>query len=890
MRTEDPRPIKLVDYQPPAFLIDEVHLTVELDPAAEATRVTGELKLRRNPSSADPRAPLVLDGEKLKLQSVHLNGEVLSANQYLLDEEHLTLPEVPDGPFTVTTEALISPKDNTALNGLYFSDGIFCTQCEPEGFRRITYYLDRPDVMASFRTRIIGASDATPVLLSNGNLEASGTLEDGRHYAEWHDPFLKPAYLFALVAGRLGHIEDKFVTRSGRDVTLQIYVEPGNEARAHYAMDALKRSMKWDEERFGREYDLDIFMIVAVSTFNMGAMENKGLNVFNDKFILASPETATDADYAGIESVIAHEYFHNWTGNRITCRDWFQLCLKEGLTVFRDQEFTSDMRSRPVKRIADVRGLRGFQFPEDQGPLAHPVRPSSYIEINNFYTATVYEKGAEICRMMYTLTGREGFRAGMDTYFERHDGEAATVEDFVHAIGDGAGQDLTPFLTWYAQAGTPDLTATARYDSEAKSFELQLTQNQKPTPGQTEKKPLPIPVAVGLIGPDGQDMPLKLAGEANVAPETTKVLLLNEREQSFRFEGIEARPVPSILRGFSAPVTLHDDLSEEDRVFLMIHDSDPFNQWEAMQRYATRAVTQAIASGEAPTAGAKALAEAFRLLLEDPQTDADYAAQALLLPSEIQLAQSIGENVDPQAVHDVRETLRHAIAAEIAPSLHKAYESHRLSGPYRPEAEDAGHRALRNVCLGYLAVAPAGAIEASDGIALAKRQFDEADNMTDEIAALGVLSHFERPERSAALSSFYEQWQGDHLVMDKWFSLQAMSMLDGTLDEVKALTRHPLFNLRNPNRVRAVIGAFASGNPLHFHRKDGSGYRFITDKVLEIDPLNPQLAARLLNSFRSWRQMEPGRRALMREQLERVAGTEPLSRDVYEIATKTLAD
>jgi aminopeptidase N len=582
MRPEDPRPVLLKDYAPPPYLIGEVRLEIELDPAA--TRVRARLKMRRNPKAA--RAPLVLDGQKLTLHEVSIDGETLSGNAYQTDGEHLTIPDAPDGEFMLETVTTCGPEANTQLIGLYRSNGIYCTQCEAEGFRRITYYLDRPDVMAVFTTRIVADEKVAPVLLSNGNLTASGKLGGRRHFAEWHDPFPKPAYLFALVAGDLAHVEDKFVTMSGREVTLRIFVEPGNEDRCAYAMDALKRAMRWDEVTFGREYDLDIFMIVAVSAFNMGAMENKGLNVFNDKYVLARPDTATDADYASIEAIIAHEYFHNWTGNRITCRDWFQLCLKEGLTVFRDQEFSSDMRSRPVKRIADVRLLRSHQFPEDQGPLAHPVRPDSYIEINNFYTATVYEKGAELVRMIHTLAGAKRFRKGMDLYFKRHDGEAATVENFLDALADGAKLDLSQFRRWYAQAGTPEVLASGRYDAARKTYTLKVSQVCAATPGQPLKEPYHIPLAVGLVGADGKDMALSLDAEEK-ASGTTRILNLTERTQTFRFSNVGEKPVPSLLRGFTAPVTLSTNLKARDWVFLMTHDSDPFNRWEAAQRYAS---------------------------------------------------------------------------------------------------------------------------------------------------------------------------------------------------------------------------------------------------------------------------------------------------------------
>ncbi|MGB5091920.1 MAG: aminopeptidase N [Parvibaculum sp.] len=882
MRPETPRPILLAEYQAPHFLIDQVALDITLDPLA--THVHSRLEMRPNPACKS-RGALVLNGEKLVLHEVRINGETLSANAYSLEDEYLTIADVPENPFTLETVTSCAPVENTALTGLYLASDIYCTQCEAQGFRRITYYLDRPDVMAVFRTRITGDKSAVPVLLSNGNLVGSGDLANGQHFAEWHDPFPKPAYLFALVAGDLAMVEDKFTTMSGRDVCLRIFVEKGNEDRCAYAMGALQRSMKWDEEVFGREYDLDIFMIVAVSAFNMGAMENKGLNVFNDKYILARPDTATDADYGAIEAIIAHEYFHNWTGNRITCRDWFQLCLKEGLTVFRDQAFTADMRSRPVKRISDVRLLRAHQFPEDNGPLAHPVRPDSYIEINNFYTATVYEKGAEIVRMIHTLAGPEKFRKGMDLYFERHDGEAATVEDFLSALADGTGLDLTQFKRWYEQAGTPELIASGHYDATAKTYTLSLSQITAPTPGQSVKEPYHIPVAVGLIDAAGKDMPLQLLGEAT-SRDTTTVLNLTQREQKFTFVNVASRPVPSLLRNFTAPVKLTTNLNERDWVFLMSHDSDPFNRWEAAQRYATSLLQSMVASQQDGTPSRKgtALAEMLHGLLSDPDVDPEYAAQMILLPSEQTIAQIIGNNVDVDAIHAARDALRLSLAEQLKDTLLATYQRFRIEGPYRPEARDAGWRALRNGCLAYLGILPG-----SDGEALVVEHFHSATNMTDSMAALGILANIDTPARLEALERFYDQWHDDHLVMDKWLMLQATSALPGTLGEVKRLTAHPVFTMRNPNKVRALITSFASANQLRFHAGDGAGYHFIADKVLELDQLNPQVAARLLGAFKSWRQFEPKRQALMAHELTRIVETEGVSRDVFEIASKTLA-
>lgn len=879
MKTDDPRPILLKDYTPPAFAIRETWLEIELDP--KATRVRAKLKIERQGSK---KAPLVLDGEKLNLLDVRLNGEKLSANQYLVDDQHLTIPDLPEGSFEVETLASFAPRDNLSLSGLYLSGGIYCTQCEAEGFRRITYYIDRPDVMALFTTRIIADSKTAPVLLSNGNLVKSGRLENGRHFAEWHDPFPKPSYLFAMVAGDLGHVEDKFITCSGREVTLRIFVDPGNEERCLYAMDSLKRAMRWDEEVFGREYDLDIFMIVAVSAFNMGAMENKGLNVFNDKYILARSDTATDADYAAIESIVAHEYFHNWTGNRITCRDWFQLCLKEGLTVFRDQQFTSDMRSAAVARINDVRGLRNLQFAEDGGPLAHPVRPSSYIEINNFYTATVYEKGAELVRMIYTLAGPKRFRRGMDLYFQRHDGQAATVEDFVSSLADGAKLDLAQFSRWYSQAGTPEIIASGRYESSRKTYSLKLTQITPPTPGQSKKEALHIPIAVGLIGEDGKDIKLQLDGDK--APKgTSRILNLTEQEQTFRFRNVTSKPVPSLLRNFSAPVRLTANLKDRDWAFLMAHDRDPFNRWEASQRVATGLLLSLIGATQAKRALRldPAFGDAFVRILTSKKLDPDYAALMLTLPSEQMLAQSMGKNIDVDAIHQAREFLRAALAQHMKKPLLATYHAFRSDEDYSPDAAQAGRRSLRNTCLSYLAAL------GQEGTELAMQQFHAARNMTDQIAALGLLANVEGPQRQEALSAFYEQWRIEHLVLDKWLMLQATSALPETLREVKDLTRHKAFTMQNPNKVRALIGSFANGNQLRFHEAGGAGYTFVADKVLELDALNPQVAARLLGAFKTWRQFEARRRALMKKEITRIVGTPGISRDVYEIAVKTLA-
>jgi aminopeptidase N len=877
MRTDIAQPIRLSDYRPPDWLVDTVHLDVSLHPTE--TRVRARLALRPNPQA--PAAPVVFDGDGLALISLKIDGAEVPAAAFSATPERLTIPQAPNGPFTLEIETKVDPSANTQLSGLYRSSGTYCTQCEAEGFRRITYFPDRPDVMAVYTTRIEADKTEAPVLLSNGNLVESGDLGNGRHFAAWHDPHPKPSYLFALVGGDLGCVEDKFRTMSGRDVVLRIYVEHGKEDRCAYAMDALKRSMRWDEEAFGREYDLDIFMIVAVSDFNMGAMENKGLNVFNDKYVLASPETATDGDYARVEAVIAHEYFHNWTGNRITCRDWFQLCLKEGLTVFRDQEFSADMRSRSVKRIADVRGLRAAQFIEDAGPLAHPVRPEQYKEINNFYTSTVYEKGAELVRMIQTLIGKESFRKGMDLYFARHDGEAATVEQFVQCFADASGRDMTPFMRWYSQAGTPVVSVTTRYDAEAKTFTLECRQTLAPTPGQPHKQPMPIPLHTGLLAKDGSDLPLFPGSHA-----TSDVLELNEAEQTFTFINVPERPVLSTNRGFSAPIKLETDLAEDDFAFLAAHDSDPFNRWQSLQTISTRLLienTSLIRSGQPPRADERLIAALARLL-EDQSLEHAFVALSLVPPDEGDIAREIGREIDPDAIYRARQALRVDIGARLGAALSTVYNRLATSGGYSPDAANAGRRSLRNVALDLMA-APG----TPDAIARAARQFEAADNMTDRVAALSVLSQHDVLERDRALDDFYRRYADDALVIDKWLALQAMAPRPETLQRVKALTAHPAFSMTNPNRVRSLIGAFAQGNATQFNRADGAGYDYIADVILALDPKNPQVASRMTTAFRTWRTLESARQAKAEAALRRIQGTSGLSRDVSDIVERALA-
>jgi len=879
MRTDIAQPVHLKDYRPPDWLVETVRLDVSLHPMASRVRAT--LALKPNPHTAS--APLILDGDGLSLVSLRLNGNPLPPDSYVSSSDSLTIPQPPNAPFTLEIETIVDPSANTQLSGLYRSNGTYCTQCEAEGFRRITYFPDRPDVMAVYTTRIEADKRETPVLLSNGNLVESGDTQDGRHFAVWHDPHPKPSYLFALVGGDLACVEDRFLTMSGRNVTLRIYIEHGKEDRTAYAMDSLKRAMRWDEDVFGREYDLDIFMIVAVSEFNMGAMENKGLNVFNDKYVLASPDTATDADFAHIEAVIAHEYFHNWTGNRITCRDWFQLCLKEGLTVFRDQEFSADMRSRAVKRIADIRNLRATQFIEDAGPLAHPVRPETYKEINNFYTTTIYEKGAELVRMVRTLIGPEKFRVGMDLYFARHDGEAATVEQFIRCFAEASGREFSQFMRWYSQAGTPEVTVHGHFDAARKTYLLECRQVVPATPGQPLKEPMVIPLSLGLLGKDGRDIPLKPStGE----PLTTGVLVLTDQATSFELVDVNERPVLSINREFSAPVKVISDLDADDLAFLAAHDSDPFNRWQALQTISARLLIENVEASRAGRAMRidNRLMVALANILNDSALEPAFVALVLVPPGEADIARDIGRDVDPDAIFRARSALRAAIGGRLAPQLSALYSRLYTAGGYSPDARSAGRRALRNVALDLMA-----ATGKSAEIARAYQQYTTADNMTDRMAALATLSLHDVVERQPALDDFYARYSSDALVVDKWFSLQATVPEPGALDKVRSLTAHPAFSLANPNRVRALIGAFAQGNPTQFNRADGAGYEFVADTVRALDPKNPQVSARLATAFRTWRMLESGRRAKAEAALTRLKTTPGLSRDLSDIVERALA-
>jgi aminopeptidase N len=876
------RPKVLKAYAPPEYLVGEVELAFDLDPTA--TRVRSKLRLRPNSKVATAGSPLKLDGENLSLENVALEGKPLAPGDYVLDEKLLTIPGVPGHPFTLEIATRCDPESNTALSGLYRSRGTYCTQCEPEGFRRIAYFPDRPDVLAVYTVRIEAPRDTTPVLLSNGNPVAAGELPGtGRHYAVWHDPFPKPSYLFALVGGNLARVSDSFITASGRKVPLGIYVEPGKEDRCAWAMESLKRAMRWDEQRFGREYDLDVFNIVAVSDFNMGAMENKGLNIFNDKLILARPDTASDADYASIESVIAHEYFHNWTGDRVTCRDWFQLCLKEGLTVFRDQEFTADTRAGPVERIVAVRMLKTHQFPEDAGPLAHPVRPGSYIEINNFYTATVYEKGAELCRMLQTFLGRDGFRKGLDLYFERHDGEAVTIEDFVDAMADASGRDLSQFMRWYNQAGTPELTCSLDYDGRRELARLLVSQVIPATPGQPRKEPMLVPLKVGLLGPNGDELPLVLE-DGTTLPDG--LLEVSAREQTFTFRDVPAPPVPSLLRDFSAPVRLTIILDPEQIEFLMQHDTDPFNRWQAAQTYATNLLTAAARASEprgvVESREARRLAEALGATASMESLLPAYRAEFLRLPSESDIARELARDVDTDAVRDAREALRGMTGAVLKATLTELYDANATPGPYSPDAESAGRRSLRGTVLDLLVATGEGA-----EIERASRHYREASNMTDAITALAILAQVDGIVCDEALAHFYTRWQEEPLVLDKWFAVQARAAGPHSVEAVRGLLTHPSFNLKNPNRVRALIGNFVHGNPTGFNRADGAGYELLAETALAIDKFNPHMAARLLGAFESWRILDPKRRARAKAVLERLHA-EKLSSDSYEIVSKTL--
>ena len=863
MRTDLTQPTRLVDYTPPAYLVETAALTFRLDPSA--TRVIATLAIRRE---GDHAAPLRLDGEGLTLVALAIDGRLLDAVEYRIDDDSLTIPDVPD-EFTLVTEVKIDPSANAALMGLYMSGGRFCTQCEAEGFRRITFFPDRPDVLARFTVRI-EADTAFRHLLSNGNLTASGVLANGRHFAEWSDPFPKPAYLFALVAGELDVLEGDFTTVSGRKVALKVYVDPGMAPRAAYALDSLQRAMKWDEEVYGREYDLDLFMIVAVRDFNFGAMENKGINIFNSSLLLADPETATDFDYERIEGVVAHEYFHNWTGNRITCRDWFQLCLKEGFTVFRDQGFSADMRGEAVQRIKEVRALRARQFVEDGGPIAHPVRPSSYLKIDNFYTATIYEKGAEIIRMLKAIVGDVAFRKGSDLYFDRWDGQATTVEAFIACFAEAAGQDLDAFFQWYEQAGTPTVNVEALWREDARALDLTFRQSTAPTPGQPLKHALPIPIAFGLLDEEGRTL------------RETEVVVLGEAERRVTIKDVDRLPVLSALRGFSAPVVLKTDAPVHDAYVLLAADTDLFNRWEAGQGLA-RDLILARADGRPDEVGEERFAEAMGRALTDQSASDAFKALLLSLPSESDLVME-RTPADPAALHEARDALRLRLAVHLGLQLQALHGVLQSAGEFSVSAEAAGRRALRNAALDLLVADPTSA-----NAERARGHFDSAANMTDAIGGLSALMQVGGEAAQNALDAFHARWKAEPLVIDKWFAIQGRDPAEGALGRVLALTAHPDFDARNPNRLRSLVGAFASGNPARFHDPSGAGYGFLADQILAADRINPLAAARMVDPLAGWSRYTPALGALMRAELDRIAGVEGLSRNVRELVDKARA-
>ncbi|WP_420549012.1 aminopeptidase N [Curvivirga sp.] len=875
MRVDQPVAIQLADYTAPAFSVSRVELEFDLEP--EFTLVTATQYLKRCDGGNDD---LVLHGEELGLNSIRVNGRELREDQFTLTDELLTLSDLPD-EFTLTIQNTINPAANTRLEGLYRSSTMYCTQCEAEGFRRITYFMDRPDVMTTYKVTIRADKETNPVLLSNGNNIENGDLEGGRHYAIWEDPHAKPSYLFALVAGDLAKVEDNFTTKSGQDVTLRIFVEHGNETRCDYAMDSLKRSMRWDETRFDLEYDLNIFNIVAVSDFNMGAMENKSLNVFNDKYILADEKTGTDTDFDLIEGIVAHEYFHNWTGNRVTCRDWFQLSLKEGLTVFRDQEFSGDQRSHAVKRIEDVRMLRARQFPEDAGPLSHPVRPESYIEINNFYTATVYEKGAEVIRMMHTLLGEENFQKGMKLYFERHDGQAVTCDDFAAAMQDASGVDLAHFKLWYSQSGTPNVDVmSAEYDQETQRFSLTLRQETKPTAGQATKQALHIPLRVGLLGEAGEDQKCYFDG----VEASEHLLHLKEEEQTFVFENVVTKPVLSLNRGFTAPVHLKTGQSQAEMAFLMGNDHDSFNRWEAGQQYAAELLTKMVAEYQAGKDFSidNDFVAAMGHIARNEDLEPAFKACALKLPSEEFVSEQM-DMIDVDAIHAAREALRVAVATAHRSVFEEIYDHSTVHGAFEPTAEQAGLRDLRNTALAYMAAA-----DANKAPALLKAHYEAADNMTDAVAGMRLITDYPGEMKKTVFDHFHDIWKDNAIVMDKWLGAQAISSHPDVLSDVKALMDHPVFNFNNPNRLRALIGSFCIGNMVRFHTADGAGYDFLADIIIRLDKMNPQVSARLAGPLGQWKRFDEGRQIKMKSALQRVADVDGLSRDVFEVVNKSL--
>ena len=896
MKEGQPKAIELSEYRVPPYLISTTELQVDLN--EDVSYVTSTLAITKNPDSKSYSDDLVLNGSvDLDTQTIKIDGRELLSNEYVIEGDQLTLFSVPQS-FQLETNVALKPQENTALEGLYKSGDMFCTQCEAEGFRNIAWYLDRPDVMSQYRTTIRADKARYPILLSNGNEVARGDAGE-KHWVTWEDPFKKPAYLFAMVAGDLKHVEDHFTTMSGRDVTLQIFTESHNIDKVDFAMTALKNSMAWDEKTYGREYDLDIFMIVAVESFNMGAMENKGLNIFNTSCVLARPDTTSDAGYQRVEAVVAHEYFHNWSGNRVTCRDWFQLSLKEGFTVFRDQQFSADMGSETVCRVSDVATLRNSQFPEDAGPMAHPIRPGSYIEINNFYTATVYEKGAEVVRMIRTLLGEANFRKGTDLYFDRHDGQAVTTEDFVRAMEDANDADLSQFRYWYSQAGTPVLNVSDAYDDAAKTYTLTIEQSCPATPGQDDKQAFHMPITLGLLGAEGQDIEFGIDGAdvAHVVTDNqyTAVLNLRESSQQFIFSSVTEKPVVSLLRGFSAPVKLNFDSSRDDLQFLMQHDSDGFNRWEAGQRLAVAVIQDVVGQiqqGQAIDIDTRIVTAISGLLDEavnhsaDSQIDKAMLADMLVMPTEAYLAE-LTEVADVDAIHEARDAVRLLLLNKLKGLFLSVYKLNQSSASYQMDSNDVAQRGLKNVCLSYLMMS-----SDTEAIDLCVGQFEAADNMTDASAAIRALincpAEAAAVPREKALTTFYERWSNEALVIDQWFGMQASCPLPGAIDRVKNLLRHDAFTMKNPNRMRSVVVSFAFQNTVNFHQKDGSGYEFLADCVIELNGINPQMAARVLSPLTRWRKYDAERQAMMKAQLTRILDEEKLSPDVFEIASKSI--
>ena len=871
MKTDQIKRKYLSEYQMPDFTIKNTRLEFELD--EQQTRVRSNLRISRQ--TGDSTAALRLDGVGLKLIKVEIDGVGLSSGQYEITDEQLVISNVPDN-FEFCCEVEINPQANTRLEGLYLSSGNFCTQCEAEGFRYITYYIDRPDVMSVFETKINAPKDRFPVMLSNGNRVKSGESGD-QHWVEWSDPYPKPSYLFALVVGDLAQIDGEFETASGKTVALQFFTEHHNRHKCAHALLSLQKAMKWDEDTFDLEYDLDLYMVVAVDDFNMGAMENKGLNVFNTKYVLANPQTATDNDFLAIEAVIGHEYFHNWTGNRVTCRDWFQLSLKEGLTVFRDQEFSSDMASRSIQRINDVRVLRNHQFPEDAGPMSHPVRPASYQEINNFYTATVYNKGAEVIRMIHTLLGKENFRKGMDLYFQRHDGEAVTTDDFRQAMQDASGIDLDRFQLWYQQSGTPKVEIKRHFDSAQKTLQLEITQDPGTTLGEANQ-PFHMPMRLSLF--DQQGKPVMLDDEGSFE----QTIDIKEQNHRFKFKGVDQEPLVSAFRGFSAPIKLTSDLRDEELAILMSCDTDPFNRWEAGQEFATRVMLGLVKSEDGQSSTQlQSLLDACRIILGDVNTDCSLIAEMMILPSEKYLGEML-ESVDVHKIRLVREGVRLSIAEACEDLLVRRYEECRDQDAYRITPEDVGKRSLKNICLAFLLM-----LDKNKYFDLCLQQFNKADNMTDQVGCLLPIVHYQNQVREQIVQRYYEQWQDTALVVDKWFSAQAMSYAEGSLETIKALFEHEAYSLQNPNRARSLLGPLIA-NSSAFHQPSGAGYQFVADKIMQLDAINPQVAARMANAFLHWRKLVPKQAELMKQQIERMVSSANLSNDLNELMTTSLAD